>query len=393
MSATEVEMARKILVMGADGTRPMLTEVTAANELQLQTLLRDTPDLLPADELGVTGPLLVVGRETSLPSGAVDLVALGRSGDILIVELKTGPQNPDFRAALAQAIDYGADLWGMSVDVFESSVLLRYLRGVHCTDPKLKAARTLNAAAQLTWPDISEEDLEQFNERVQKQLEAGNFLFVVAAQRFTEPMLRTIEYLNNRLNGARFAAVELVAFAADGLQAFESRAAARPPSRNRTTGGPSLDESSFLELFKDPTYRMALEDLFDFCRGQRLRFEWGKLGPSIRAPIPGVSEPLTIGWLSPPDTKNSWGLTDLTLGYDATSLARRPNATAAARAYEEALDAINGAQPLVKKTLWVRTFRPEAVIGQLQAIKDALAGFVTTINEGGTVVAATLPSQ
>jgi len=63
------------LVVNTDGTRPVLSEVPATNELELQSLLRDTPDLLPADEIGVTGPLLVVGRETVLPSGAVDLVA------------------------------------------------------------------------------------------------------------------------------------------------------------------------------------------------------------------------------------------------------------------------------------------------------------------------------
>src|SRR5207253_2979521 len=124
-SAGGGRVARKILVISADGKRPVLSEIPAANELELQTLLRDTPDLLPADELGVTGPLLVVGRETVLPSGAVDLVALGRGGELLIVELKTGPQNPDSRAALAQLLDYGSDLWGVSVTEFESTVALR----------------------------------------------------------------------------------------------------------------------------------------------------------------------------------------------------------------------------------------------------------------------------
>jgi hypothetical protein len=37
---------------------------------------------------------MVVGRETALPSGRVDLLAVTPTGDVLIIEFKTGPQNP-----------------------------------------------------------------------------------------------------------------------------------------------------------------------------------------------------------------------------------------------------------------------------------------------------------
>jgi len=47
------------------------------------------------------------------------LLCLASSGDVVLVEFKTGPQNPDFRHALAQLIDYGSDLWRLSVDDFD----------------------------------------------------------------------------------------------------------------------------------------------------------------------------------------------------------------------------------------------------------------------------------
>jgi hypothetical protein len=40
----------------------------------------------------------------------------------MLVEFTTGPQNPDFRHALAQLIDYGSDLWQLSVDDFSVGV-------------------------------------------------------------------------------------------------------------------------------------------------------------------------------------------------------------------------------------------------------------------------------
>jgi len=48
-----------------------------------QERLKDSPDLLPVEELGLPGPLLVVGRETTLPSGAADLLALAPTGDLV----------------------------------------------------------------------------------------------------------------------------------------------------------------------------------------------------------------------------------------------------------------------------------------------------------------------
>jgi hypothetical protein len=93
------------MILVNDDGEVMLSEVEALNERQLQERLKDSPDLLPIEELGLTGPLLVVGRETTLPSGAADLLALAPTGDVVVIEMKTGPQNSDFRAALAQATD------------------------------------------------------------------------------------------------------------------------------------------------------------------------------------------------------------------------------------------------------------------------------------------------
>lgn len=103
----------------------LLSEIET-QEKPLQLLVRDHPDLLPIDEFGMQGPLLVVGREISLASGSVDLVAVARSGELLVVEFKTGPQNPDFRAVLAQLMDYGSDLWEMTLAAFEQAVAVRF---------------------------------------------------------------------------------------------------------------------------------------------------------------------------------------------------------------------------------------------------------------------------
>ena len=119
-------MSRKILLQKGDGTVDPLDERPVGCEEELRQLVKENPDILPYDELGLSGPLLVVGRETTLPSGAVDLVAIARGGQLLLIEFKTGPQNTEFRYSLAQLLDYGSDMWGMSYEGFEQTVALRY---------------------------------------------------------------------------------------------------------------------------------------------------------------------------------------------------------------------------------------------------------------------------
>lgn len=71
-------MARKIITFLQDRSTHILTENSAENEAQLQELVKDHPELIPIEDFGMTGPLMVVGRETTLPSGGIDLVGLAR---------------------------------------------------------------------------------------------------------------------------------------------------------------------------------------------------------------------------------------------------------------------------------------------------------------------------
>ena len=64
-------MPRK-MVIRKDGNPHSLSQVVAANEEELQELVKENPDILPFEEYGFTCPLMIVGRETTLPSGSVD---------------------------------------------------------------------------------------------------------------------------------------------------------------------------------------------------------------------------------------------------------------------------------------------------------------------------------
>lgn len=371
---------RKMMVWREGEKRSLLTEVVAEDEAQLQELVKESPELLPVEEFGVGEPLMVVGRETTLPSGAMDLVALARSGDLLLIEFKTGPQNSDFRRVIAQLFDYGSDLWRMSREEFESTVALRYFASDHCRDDRLKGKASLDEAAREVWPDMSEEEMILFHDRLASQLSTGAFHYVIVAQSFTPTMARTVEYLNAAMAQARVYAVELVRFAAEGVSAFESRTAIKPEApAGETRRAEPVNEARFLEQIPDADYREALREILEGCRGLGLQIPWGPAGTSIRLKVLEIPNPVSIGWIFPPGVSGWMGLTDLTLGYVQKDY---PDLSVASvfEDYVEKVAQIPGVKPASPQWLDGYRLSPEVTVENRHRIIEILADLVQRVS-------------
>ncbi len=374
-------MTRKLLVILPDGSESVLDEVLVHDEQSLHERLRHTPGLLPVEDFGLDGPLLVVGQETSLASGRIDLVGLTRSGDLLLIEFKTGPQNPDFRAALAQLLDYGSDLWQSTVEGFENAVVRRYLSSPYCTDPAIKGATSLNEAIQRAWPGIADEEIDLLRGRLDVVLRDGEFHFVVVAQRFTASMENTVRYLNASADRGRYFLVELVRFvsAHPTITAYAGQVVAQP-ERKIAAGTPTgVNEAQFLGALDDDGYRQALERLFDACKANGLVFEWGVKGASIRLPTADRAEPVSVAWIFPAGS-HWYGLCHLSLGHDPATLTRTPSVAQAVRNYATAAQAVPGAQPVGTKSLVAVTFRPDTVVTQEHVLTELITSLVADAN-------------
>ncbi|MBI1885960.1 MAG: hypothetical protein HYS09_06570 [Chloroflexi bacterium] len=380
-------MPRKIIVHMSDGAAPVLQEVKAQDEFQLQELVKDNPDLLPIEEFGMTGPLMVIGRETTLPSGAVDLVALARSGEILVIEFKTGPQNTDFRSALTQLIDYGSDMWTMSYEDFESTVVLRYFGSDRCNESRLRGLRSLEDGARAVWDGISDEEMGSLRDKVSKQLETGAFHYLLVAQRFTSTVERTAQYLNSVVAGPTIYAVELVRFEGDGVSAFESRTVLKPVRGPRygASAVSYIDEGKFFEAVADEEYKSTLRELLETCRGLGLRFEWGSAGLSIRVPTPDRPEPLTVAWIFPPGRSGWMGLRDLNMGWERWSADQNPSVQRVLEEYLEPIRALPGAESAKAKNLQGTVYHlsPENASRNFAQIREILASLVKGVSAAG----------
>ena len=370
-----------MVVESSEGEHTLLSETLAESEEQLQEFVKENPDLIPVEEFGMSGPVMVVGRETGLASGAVDLVVLARSGDLLIIEFKTGPQNSDFRAALAQLLDYGADVWQMTFEEFEQAVAVRYFSSERCRDKAVKGKRSLEEAARATWEGISEEDLAGLKERLSQQLSNGSVHYVLVAQRFTPTMETTMNYLNSITPTVNFWAVELVRFTGDGMSAFETRTLLKPRKPNGP--GTRIDEEKFLEKIDDEAYRDTIRELLGAFRGLDLKLEWGSSGVSIRLRTSDRPEPLTVAWLFPPDVSGWMGLRDLTLGV-GTSLEETPSVRSAMEVYLKNAEELDGVEPTSTDKLRAIHVPPGVVVAQKAKIIDLLGKLVQAAGESAS---------
>lgn len=380
---------RKLVVMGDDGKRDIMSEASVDNEAQLHDIVKETPELIPSDEFGISGPLLVVGCETSLQSGYADLLCVSSNGDIVIVELKTGPQNADFRKVLAQLIDYGADLWRMSYKEFKNAVALRYFASTHASGDMVSGKQSLAEAAREFWTGLSDEEMSMFRENLSDNLSSGSFRYVLVSQSFTQSMEKTVEYLNFTNTGSRFYAVELVRFAGDRLSVFEARNALKSDvsstdasRRKDSSGSLSIGESEFLGQIPDTSQRESLENLLEGCRGLGFRIGKGKRGLTIRLPVQERSEPVTVAWLFPPGVIGWMGLTELNFGFDSTNTSEKiPSTVVHLEKYADRVSELTVSREVERNWFRGRRINVESELQHHEELIEILAKLVRESSE------------
>jgi hypothetical protein len=157
-------------------------EYSAENELQ--KLLAESPALISISEIREdSAPLVAAIREVGLPgSGFTDILAFSPKGDVVVLECKL-VANPEIkRKVIAQVLEYGAYLWGMSYEELNTLVINR-------TNKNL-AELVGEAAGDPEW------DEEEFRSSVEENLRRGAFILIIAVDEMNDELSRTIRYLN-----------------------------------------------------------------------------------------------------------------------------------------------------------------------------------------------------
>jgi hypothetical protein len=331
------------MILKFNGGETTLTEIRAPVEQELQRHMKDHPELLPADELGYELDVLVIGRETALPSGRPDLLAIAETGELLVIEMKRGPENSDFRRALAQLVDYGSDLWRLPLDRLEHEIVVPYLASKHCRGPA-KGAKSLDEAIGLAWPDAGVEPRD-VRANLKATLKRGDFTYLLAAQTLTPNMERAIEYLN-ATSTARFFGIELVKFKSEdgGVTAYEGRLRVGPKAATAPSSGIERQED-LIGTFAIGQ-RELVRNIFEVADRLRMTVFVGAVGASLKVVVPELSSPVSVGWVYPDGHTGYGGSRQLTLGYSKPQFAKLTSSSERLGAWRAAVDGMVGAEPI-----------------------------------------------
>lgn len=146
------------------------------NELELQKILRGSPELIPGcigvaivDEMPIRG-----GRKA-------DLVAVNELGEVWLVECKLQTNQEARHAVIGQILAYAGGLWRLGYEEFDQQFSARAGR------PMLDAMAD-NAATDF--------DPEKCKKGLEETLQLGRFRLVIAVDQITDELKRIIEYVN-----------------------------------------------------------------------------------------------------------------------------------------------------------------------------------------------------
>jgi len=180
--------------------------VETQGEAELQSLLIESPSLIPVEEIREnTEELVLAVSEFGLPgSGRTDVLAFSEKGDIVIVECKLAANPEAKRKVIGQILEYGAYLWQMDYEALDARI--REREGESLVD-------LMELAAADEW------DQTEFRTRIEKTLESGAFLLIVVVDEVNPELRRIIRYVNDCSKSVfSIHALELRRFESGGLQ-------------------------------------------------------------------------------------------------------------------------------------------------------------------------------
>jgi hypothetical protein len=142
-------------------------------EKTLQDLIEKHPELLPLS----SGRIATLAREYPIAGGSIDLLCMDNEAKIYIVETKL-QKNSDRRQAIAQLIDYGAQLGKESFEDFQAKISERTSKSLE---------ELLKEFGEESPPDV---------EAIRKSLREKNFVLILAMDLFEHALKDAINYLN-----------------------------------------------------------------------------------------------------------------------------------------------------------------------------------------------------
>ena len=168
----------------SDGTGwKLASTVGFPSEEKLHDLIQEAPQVLP---LAGSPRLVMLGREVRCGSGLADLVAVERTGRLVLIEIKLAENGEARRAVVAQLLSYAAAMRGLTLADFNSLVATHLPDGV---DTAVGAVAATDQEGDF--------DVETFDLTLAECLSTGRFRLVFVLDSAPADLVKLVGYLED----------------------------------------------------------------------------------------------------------------------------------------------------------------------------------------------------
>ena len=201
-------MSESLFLLSGDGTLKTMTPSSFVTEDEFQSLLERFPALLTDATFGeaVARRWALVRREMGVADSelgggrwSLDHLFLDQDGIPTLVEVKRASDTRVRREVVAQMLDYAAN----AVSWWRTEELAHHFAAT-CERNGISTSQALSEL--LSTPDPNE---ESFWKAVQANLKSGRIRLVFVADLIPPELQRIVEFLNEQMNPAVVAAIEL----------------------------------------------------------------------------------------------------------------------------------------------------------------------------------------
>ena len=240
-------------------------------EARLEDWLENNPD-----DIVENGQLLVIGRQvTTNLGGFIDLLAIDRQGDVVVVELK---RNRTPRETIAQALEYASFVEKLGYEQLED--ILRAYIG----DESVNLAQYHREYFTLTSDEAS---VFNHDQRI-----------VIVGQTITPEIRQTSAFLRNK--GIRVTCLEFTFFESNDGQRLLSTdivIGKEPAAINKisTSSLPKISKDEFIESL-DHFGKPVFERILEFAEQNAYPIHWGTKGFSLNVDIHGTHVAVCFGY-------------------------------------------------------------------------------------------------
>lgn len=223
-------------------------------EDNLQQYIYDNPESIPLYDIKEDIKLLILAREFSTKSGPIDALGVDKDGELYLIETKFY-KNPDKRTVVAQVLDYGASLWSNFRDFGN------FIEQINLHTNK-DFGKTLKQ--RLTdFFEISEDEINYLLENTRRNLNDGNFKFVVLMDHLHEQLKDLIIFLNNNSEFTVYA-VELEYYKHQDFEILIPKLYGSEVKKDigkSTVSKTILTDEEFINYYKDRPEELVVEEL------------------------------------------------------------------------------------------------------------------------------------